>query len=365
MNNYFLFKFIITQAKEYIFIFLTATIFSTIIFTSSFSEENIFTIKNVKVKGTIDLKFSREKYLHKAFINSFETLMAKVLLSRDFKKIKKANLKEVKNLISSFHILEENFIKNEYEIKLKIKYNEKKIKRFLNKKNISFSQPDNISAIFFPILIENNEIKSFDENFFYKEWLNVEIKNELVNYILPLDDLDDVMEIAKIKNKIEDINVASFVDKYDIKNYIFTLMEFEKNKLKIHLKANFNNKKVNNNYYYDIENLKDKKKLDFIIKDLKVKITDIWKEENLINLLMPLSIKIKFNYSDLEEIDKLKLIFNKINIIDNSVLKEFSINTSTFKIYYYGNPKKLESELSKFGYTLKNDQGLWQIYTNE
>ena len=80
---------------------------------------------------------------------------------------------------------------------------------------------------------------------------------------------------------------------------------------------------------------------------------------------MPLSIKIKFNYSDLEEIDKLKLIFNKINIIDNSVLKEFSINTSTFKIYYYGNPKKLESELSKFGYTLKNDQGLWQIYTNE
>ena len=142
-------------------------------------------------------------------------------------------------------------------------------------------------------------------------------------------------------------------------------MEFQKNKLKIHLKANFNNKKANSNFYYDIENLSDKKKLDFIIKDLKVKITDIWKEENLINLLMPLSIKIKFNYSDLEEIDKLKLTFNKINIIDTSVLKEFSINSLTFKIYYYGNPKKLKSELSKFGYTLKNDQGFWQIYTNE
>ena len=69
-------------------------------------------------------------------------------------------------------------------------------------------------------------------------------------------------------------------DKYDIKNYIFTLMEFEKNKLNIHLKANFNNKKVKIINYYDIENLKDKKKLDFIIKDLKVKITDIWKEKS-------------------------------------------------------------------------------------
>ena len=122
MKNYFLFKFITTQLKEYIFIFLTATIFSIITFTSSYSEENIFTINNVKVKGTFDLKFSREKYLNKAFVNSFEMLMKKVLLSSDFKKIKKANLKEVKNLISSFQIIEERFIKNEYELELKINY---------------------------------------------------------------------------------------------------------------------------------------------------------------------------------------------------------------------------------------------------
>ncbi len=365
MKNYFLFKFITAQLKEYIFIFLTATIFSIITFTSSYSEENIFTINNVKIKGTFDLKFSREKYLNKAFVNSFEMLMKKVLLSSDFKKIKKANLKEVKNLISSFQIIEERFIKNEYELELKINYNESKIKKFLNKKNISFTQPDNISAIFFPVLIINNNIKSFDENFFYKEWLNVEVENELINYILPLDDLDDILEISKFQNKIEDINVDSFVSKYDIKNYIFALIEFQKNKLKVHLKTNFRDKKVNNNFYYEVKNIEDKVKLASIVKDLKIKIADIWKEENLINLLMPLSINIKFQYSNLEEIDKLKLAFNKINIINESILKEFSFNNSSFRIYYYGNPKKLKSELLKFGYTLKNDQGIWQIYTNE
>ena len=80
---------------------------------------------------------------------------------------------------------------------------------------------------------------------------------------------------------------------------------------------------------------------------------------------MPLSINLKFQHKNLKNLDKLKNIFYKISIIDNFTLEEFNINNSFFKIYYYGNPKKLRSELSKFGYQLKNDQGFWQIYLNE
>ena len=46
-------------------------------------------------------------------------------------------------------------------------------------------------------------------------------------------------------------------------------------------------------------------------------------------------------------------------------VEEVNINRSTFKIYYYGNPKKLTMELAKFGYLLKNDQLHWSIYKNE
>jgi len=110
-------------------------------------------------------------------------------------------------------------------------------------------------------------------------------------------------------------------------------------------------------------------KLDYavnsIVKDLKFKITDLWKEENLINLLMPLSIRLQYQHSNLEDLDKLRNIFYKIGIIDSYTLEEFNINNSFFKIYYYGNPKKLRSELFKFGYQLKNDQGYWRLYLNE
>ena len=55
----------------------------------------------------------------------------------------------------------------------------------------------------------------------------------------------------------------------------------------------------------------------------------------------------------------------KINIIDKYFLEEFNINNSFFKIYYYGNPKKLSNELLEFGYHLRSDQGKWAIYKNE
>ena len=98
---------------------------------------------------------------------------------------------------------------------------------------------------------------------------------------------------------------------------------------------------------------------------MKFKITDLWKEENLINFLMPLSIRLQYQHLKLEDLDRLRNIFYKIGIIDSYTLEEFNINNSFFKIYYYGNPKKLRSELLKLGYQLKNDQGFWQLYLNE
>ena len=271
----------------------------------------------------------------------------------------------LKNLISSFQIVEESYRKNEYRANIKVLYNDIKVKKFLGKKNISFSQPENITAIFFPVLFIDNEIQSFNENFFYKQWTEVKIKNELINFILPLEDLEDIAKIVEMKNRIEEINARDLVNKYDVKNYVFVLMDYQGVTLNIHIKTNFNNNKISKNISYEVKNINDELLLNPILKDLKLKITDLWKEENLVNLLMPLSIKIKFQHSNIKDLDKLKKTFYKINIIEDYALEQFNINNSLFKIYYYGNPKRLRSELSKFGYMLMNDQGVWHLVINE
>ena len=148
MENYFLLKFLNKRIKQYFFIFLTLITLLFVSITKSFSEEDVFTIDEIKVKGAIDVNFSREKYLNKAFFNSFEILMNKILLISDLKKVEKLKLKEIKNLIKSFKILEESYREDIYRANFQVIYNEQKVKEFLRKKNISFSLPKNITAVF-------------------------------------------------------------------------------------------------------------------------------------------------------------------------------------------------------------------------
>ena len=146
---------------------------------------------------------------------------------------------------------------------------------------------------------------------------------------------------------------------------VFVLMDNQNQKLNIYLRTNFNNNEISKNIYFKINNIYNKDELDVILKKLKMKILDIWKEQNIINLAIPLSVKIKFKYSKLKDLDNLKNTFNKISIIDSSSLEEFDIKNSFYKIHYYGNPRKLSNELFKFGYQLNNEQGHWEIYINE
>ena len=95
--------------------------------------------------------------------------------------------------------MEESYRKDEYKAKIQISYNDIKVKKFLSRKNISFSQPENINAVFFPVFFLNDEIQSFSDNFFYKNWIKIEIKNELINFILPLEDLEDISKIVEMK----------------------------------------------------------------------------------------------------------------------------------------------------------------------
>ena len=69
-------KYLILIVKEYIFIILTATIFFLLTFTNVKTEENVFIVDKLKVEGDLNANFSRDKYINKAFIDSFEVLMS-------------------------------------------------------------------------------------------------------------------------------------------------------------------------------------------------------------------------------------------------------------------------------------------------
>ena len=357
-----MFKYLKNKTKKYIFTIISLTVIIFLSVPKSFAENNIFVVDNIEVKGVLDLNFTRDKYINNAFKQSFKILLSRTLTSTDIAKIKNTKIKKIKSLINSFQILNETYKNNEYKAKFKISYNDTKVKKFLFEKSVSFSQHKKISAVFFPILFVNDSLKDFSENYFFKNWLTTKIPNESIEFILPLEDLDDISQIKKFKNNIENLNIESLVNKYNTKNYAFVLIEFNKQKLNMYIKTNFEDSKVSKNTSYKLNSLNDEVKLNSILVDLKTKISDVWKEANILNLLIPLSIKIKFEHKELKDLDKLKSVFNQISIIDKYTLEEFNVNNSFFKIYYFGNPKKLRLALLNFNYNLKNDQGYWEIY---
>ena len=79
---------------------------------------------------------------------------------------------------------------------------------------------------------------------FRSHWTETKINNELINFILPLEDLEDISKITGMKNRIEELDVDVLVNKYDIKSYVFALIDYQDKKLNIHVKINLNNKKL-------------------------------------------------------------------------------------------------------------------------
>ena len=261
-------KYTINRLREYIFIFLTATIFFLFLTQDCFSEEDVFVINNIEIKEKIEVNFSRNKYINMAFKKAFQDLMPKILLSKDLKKANDIKMNKIKYLINNFQIVEEKYSNNEYNAVFKVSFNEFKVKKFLGDKNISFTESKKISAIFFPILFINDEIEDFYNNFFYKHWDETKIENELINFILPIEDLDDIFIIKKMKNKIEKLNLEEIVNKYDTKNYVFALIDYNNKKLKIYLKTNLNSNESSKNISYKIDTLENEDRLNFILRDL-------------------------------------------------------------------------------------------------
>ena len=225
-------------------------------------------VDNVKVEGEIKLNFSREKFINKAFLYSFDILKSKILLTRDLNKLGNLKIKEIKKIIKSFQLIDEKYDKKKYHATFKVTYDDEKVKKLLEEKSISFSNPDEISVIFFPMLFVDNEFVNFKNNYFYQNWKIIEVDNKNINFILPLEDLDDISKIKDMRNNIEELTVEDFVNKYDVKNYVFVFFDYNK-KLKIHLKTNFKSIKMSKNIYYELDSIQNESKLNSISLDLK------------------------------------------------------------------------------------------------
>ena len=346
-----------------VYIFFISFFLFIIIFSTNYSHGSSFKVSDIEISSQFELNFKKNDAIDEGFQTSFLNLISMITTSGDQNKIKDISIKELKGMIDSFTISDEKFINNKYFARLETTFNKKKILNFLERKKIFPSIPIRNRVLLVPILVdtETDTIYLYNDNIFYEKWNNDKKNYQLLDYLLPSEDLEDLSKIQEMSASIEGYDFINLITKYDIQDYIILIIYKNKDEIKILSKINLNNSlKINNQKYFNI-NLEDEIDLKKILENLKDIYEDQWKKNNEINTSIKLPLIVSIDSKDYKKIMQLEKILSSIDLIANFYILKFDSQKTQYKIIYNGSPKTFLNDMSSRNFELKNENNVWVI----
>tara|TARA_B100000787_G_scaffold89102_1_gene65872 strand:- start:80 stop:1045 length:966 start_codon:yes stop_codon:yes gene_type:complete len=320
-------------------------------------------VSDIEISSPYELNFKKSSVIDEGFKVSFSNLLSMITTSGDRNKIQNISIKDIKSMIDSFTISDEKFISNEYFAKLETIFDKKKILKFLEKENIFPSIPIKNKVLLIPILVDTNtnDTYLFNNNIFYDRWNDIKKNYQLLDYLLPSEDLEDLNKLQEMSNSIETYDFINLINKYDLKDYIISIIFKNKDEVKILSKINLNNSfKIKNQKYSKID-LSNDKDFNMILKNIKNHYEDEWKKSNEINTSIKLPITISVNSTNYKKIISLEEALTNIDLISNFFILNFNNKHTQYKIIYNGSPKTFLNDMvnKNFDLVIKND--LWLV----
>ena len=346
-----------------VYIFFISFVLHIIIFSTTYLHANTFKVTDVEISAPFELDFKKSRVIDRGFKVSFLNLISMITTSSDRHKIKNIRIKELKSMIDSFTISDEKFINNKYFAKLETTFNKKKTLNFLERKNIFPSIPRRNKVLLVPILVDTDKenIYLFNDNIFYEKWNDIKNNYQLLDYLLPSEDLEDLNKIQEMSNSIETYDFINMIKKYDLKDYIISIIYKSKSEVTILSKINLNNfLKINNKKYTNV-NLDNEKDFNEILKDLKIIYEDQWKKNNKINTSIKLPLTISIISKNYEKIMKLEKALESIDLISNFYILKFDSQNTQYRIIYNGSPKTFLNDMVNRNFDLAMENNVWTV----
>ena len=322
------------------------------------SIESIFTVNNIQVnKNTFK---NKEELINIAFKKGFEKLNSKILLEKDYIKTKNISLRNIKNLVSHYQIVKnkEANIKNYESINLYFKRD--KMYNFYNRNNIKYSDVSGKILKILPVLILNNEIFIYDNNFFYENWIKNNEKKEKVNieYIFPLENIETIETIKKNQNDLELISLNDIFDLDNEKDNLLVIIDYNSEKTKFFLKGTISSKKIIKNLSIDDQTVNKNDYTD-ILKYLKKEILELVKSQNIIDIGAPSFLNVNLELKRQNDLFRFQNILNEVDLIENFNVRDFNNKFAYINIKYYGKINKIKEKLIQKGIDINFTNNQW------
>ena len=332
-----------------------------------FSTENIqaktFSINDIEISTPFEINFDKNKIIDEGFAQAFNRLVLSILQTQDQKKLSKTSLGLIKSMIETFSIQEEKFIDEVYYLSLNVSFNKKKILNLMEKKNIFPSLPVEKKIFFLPIIVDKNkdEISIFSENYIYNNWNSNNQKYHLLRYILPTEDLDDFNLIKRYSKILESYNFSEIIKKYNLDEYIISIIFKENNTIKVLNKINFNQEEDLKNISFQNLNIDNYKEADKLIESLKSIYENYWKSKNEINTSVKMSLTVSINNNSNSEISKFEEILDNADLVYNYYIYKFNNKDSFYKIIFNGSPDHFLKFMKNKNYEFDIQNKIWSV----
>ncbi len=346
-----------------LYIFFSSLALIIFFFSTEIVKAKSFEINDIEIAQPFEINFDKNKVIDLGFKKAFLELAYSLIKSSDFKKVDNIRLNEIKSMIETFSIKEEKFIDQKYYLNLGVSFNKKKIFRYLEKNNIFPSRILKEQFLFIPIIINENgnNISIFSNNTIYVNWNKSNKKYQLINYLLPTEDLEDFNLIKKKLDTIETYDFKEITKKYFLKNSIVSLIFKGNNEVRILTKIyNDKNEIIKNDTFKNI-NIDNEKDLNFLIDNLKNLFEDTWKKLNEINTSIKVPISIKIKNSDLKKSNNFELFLNEIDLISNYSIQKFDKEFIFYEVLFNGTVQNFINIMKNKKYNLNTQKKVWII----
>ena len=339
--------------KFYKIIFILIVFFKT---ETLFSKNEWFNVNNIQLEK--NNKTTNKAISDLAIKKGFYQLTSNILLKKDSDKLSDLNFESIKQLVTYYQITNVLDKKNNVELlNFNIRFDKNKIHNLFYKKGILYSEITNNELYVLPVLIKNNEVFIFNKNYFYENWNKIH-KNDLIEFILPLENIEIIRTINDNKNDLVNLNIMELFQDLSYKNLALIIIEDNISNGKIYVKTIIEQKKISKSLEFKI---KDQDKIKFyekIITETKKELTNLVKSTNLIDIRTPSFLNIKLVFNKKNNLVEFNSRIKNIKPIENIYVQEFNKNYMNLRIKYLGKLDKLKSELKKENINLEliNDQ---------
>ena len=324
-----------------------------------FSENSLFSVNNIQLEKKA--KISNNELSNQAIKKGFSQLITKILLKEDRDKLSDLDFKSVKQLVMYYQISSIPNEKKETElVNFSVTFDKDKIHKLFYKRGISYSDISDKELYTLPILIRDDEIFIFNNNFFYKNWNNF-FDDSLIDFILPLENIEIIQNINKNKNNLIDLNIDNLFEEYIEKNLALILIEDNNNIKKIYIKTKLQGKHVSKSLRFKVENQKTNVLYEKIIITLKKELVNLVKSKNLIDIRTPSFLNVKLNLDKKTNLVELNSRLKNIDLVDNIFVQDFNKDFMNLRIKYLGKLEKIIYQLKKEDINLQLIDDYWVI----